>query len=483
MTDDRTSWRPPESSEPSLAPDSPDHSESVESSWARPEPQDREAQDPEPQAADPSETGPEPRSPWAPFSTSESTPEPTWEPPVPPPAWREPGAGGSGSGFGVDPSAPGWAPAAAEAPAVTPAAGRRGRPVLIAALTGALVGALVAGLLVTVLRDDDQAGPVATFAPNTSKIARPADIQEILAKVQPAVVAIRTRSLELSELFRPLPAQGAGTGFVISPDGVIVTNNHVVANAQSIEVVFGNEAAKPARVLGRDRFSDLAVLKVEASGLTTAPLGDSDKLRVGDDVVAIGNALALKGGPSVTRGIVSATNRTIEAENGLRLENVIQTDAAINRGNSGGPLVNSDGEVVGINTAVAGDAQNIGFSISITQAQPIIEELRTGTAQSRPFLGVQMFDVNAAMAAQLDLDVEEGALVADVTPGSGAEVGGIRPGDVIVEIDGEKMSEAGDVSKAVDSHKPGDEIEVTVVRGDDRQTITVTLGERRADAD
>jgi S1-C subfamily serine protease len=354
--------------------------------------------------------------------------------------------------------------------------------VLVAALIGAVVGAVVAGLLVTVLRDDPITGPVATFSPNTSKIARPADIQEILARVQPAVVAIRTRSLTLGELLRPEPAEGAGTGFVISPDGVVVTNNHVVAGAQSIDVVFGNDTTMPARVLGRDASADLAVIKVDASGLQAATLGDSDRLRVGDDVVAIGNALALEGGPSVTRGIVSAKDRTIEADNGIRLENVIQTDTAINRGNSGGPLVNADGEVVGINTAVAGDAQNIGFSIAITQARPIIEELRSGTTRTRPFLGVQMFEVTPAVAEEFNLSVDEGALVAEVTAGSGAEVAGIRTGDVIVEIDGTKISDPGDVSAEVRKHKPGDEIEVTVARADGAETITVRLGERPADA-
>jgi S1-C subfamily serine protease len=368
-------------------------------------------------------------------------------------------------------------------PIAAPESRRRNRPVLVAALTGALVGALVAGVLVTVLRDDDTVtGPVATFSSNTSKIARPADIQEILSMVQPAVVAIRTRTLSLGDFLRPEGAEGAGTGFVISPDGVIVTNNHVVAGAQSIDVVFGNDTTKPAQILGRDASSDLAVIKVDATGLQAATLGDSDRLRVGDDVLAIGNALALPGGPSVTRGIVSATNRTIVAENGLRLENVIQTDTAINRGNSGGPLVNADGEVVGINTAVAGDAQNIGFSIAITQARPIIEELRSGSTRTRPFLGVQMFDVTPAVAEELKLEVTEGALVAEVTEGSGAEVAGMRAGDVIVDIDGEKVSDAGAVSDAVRKHKPGDELKVTVARGSERQTFTVRLGERPADA-
>lgn len=450
MTDDPTS-RPPAgdapgtgSSEPLPSADVGDQPDPApESPWTGAAPEDRTEEEPV--------TAPE-------DSATVSSPSP---PTVPAPAWLG----------GAWPAAPVAAP--------TP----RRRPVLTAAIAGAVVGALVAGILVTVLRDDRPvaSGPAVTFSSNTSKIVRPADIQSILARVQPAVVAIRTRTLSLGDFLRPVPGQGAGTGFVISEDGVVVTNNHVVAGAQSIEVVFGNDRKMPARVLGRDPTADLAVLKVDASGLTPAILGNSDDLRVGDDVVAIGNALALEGGPTVTRGIVSAQNRTIVAENGVRLEHVIQTDTAINPGNSGGPLVNSSGEVVGINTAVAGDAQNIGFSIAITQAKPVIEELRQGTTRTRPFLGVNMFEVTPDVAEELDLGVDKGALVVEVTEGSGAEVGGIRPRDVIVEIDGKTIEDPSDVSDAVRGHKPGDQLKVTVVRDGERQTLDVRLGERPVD--
>jgi S1-C subfamily serine protease len=169
------------------------------------------------------------------------------------------------------------------------------------------------------------------------------------------------------------------------------------------------------------------------------------------------------------------------ADNGTRLEHVIQTDTAINPGNSGGPLVNSDGEVVGINTAVAGDAQNIGFSIAISQAKPIIDELRQGTARTRPFLGVNMFDMTPALGEQLGIGQTAGALVVEVTEGSGAEVGGIRPRDVIVEIDGKKVENASEVTAIVRQHKPGDQLKVTVMRDKDRKTLDVRLGERPVD--
>ncbi|MDQ1516019.1 MAG: serine protease Do [Actinomycetota bacterium] len=399
-------------------------------------------------------------------------PAPSWSSPpgTPPPAWQ----------VGT-PGAPAWG-APDLAPPARPVGGRR--PFLLAAATGAVVGALVAGLVVAAVKDGRKSpsGRSVTFSANTSKIARTGDIQEILAKVEPAVVSIRTRTLSLGDFLKPVPGEGAGTGFVIGSDGVIVTNNHVVAGAQSIEVVFADDRKMPARVLGKDPTTDLAVVKVDASDLPTAALGDSDQLKVGDDVVAIGNALALEGGPTVTRGIVSAENRTITAENGVRLEHVLQTDTAINPGNSGGPLVNSAGEVVGINTAVAGDAQNIGFSIAITPAKPIIDELRQGTTRSRPFLGVKMFTVTPSIAEQLGIKAQSGALVADVTAGSGAEVAGVRNGDVITSVDGKEVKAAEDVTSVVGAHKPGDQIKVTYRRGDETKDADVKLGERPVDA-
>ena len=407
-----------------------------------------------------------------PLAAEDTEPPPPPPPPpgpsAPPPAWQ----------VGAPTPAPWGGPPVAAPPRPT---GAR-RPIFVAALTGALVGALVAGVVVAATRGDRSSpGRSLTFSANSSKIPRTGDIQEILAKVEPAVVSIRTRTLSLGDFLKPVPGEGAGTGFVIGSDGVIVTNNHVVTGAQSIEVVFADDRKMPARVLGKDPATDLAVVKVDASGLSTANLGDSDALKVGDDVVAIGNALALEGGPTVTRGIVSAENRTITAENGVRLEHVIQTDTAINPGNSGGPLVNSAGEVVGINTAVAGDAQNIGFSIAITPAKPIIDELRQGTVRTRPFLGVKMFSLTPAIATELGIKADKGALVADVTAGSGAELAGLRNGDVITAIDGKEVKAAEDVTAAVGAHKPGDQIKLTYRRGDDTTDVDVKLGEKSAD--
>jgi serine protease Do len=481
MADER---KPEESSEPQRPADRPSSpwepaDPAARSPWApvappTPPQPDVPPADPEPEPA----PGPEAWlaspdawvNPLAAEETAAAAPAQDPPPSTPPPAWQR-----------ASPVPPAWGEPSVTVPS-RPAGGRR--PLLLAAVTGAVVGALVAGLLVAALQDDDQtsAGRSLEFSANTSKIARTGDIQEILSKVEPAVVAIRTRTLSLGDFLRPVPGEGAGTGFVIAPDGVIVTNNHVIAGAQTIEVVFADDRKMPARVLGRDPTTDLAVMKVEASDLPIATLGDSSALKVGDDVIAIGNALALEGGPTVTRGIVSAEDRTITAENGLRLEHVIQTDTAINPGNSGGPLVNSAGEVVGINTAVAGDAQNIGFSIAINAAKPIIEELRQGTTRSRPFLGVKMFTVTPSIAQELGLKTESGALVAEVTAGSGAEVSGLRNGDVITSIDGKEVKAAEDVTSAVNSHQPGEEIKVAYRRGEESGEATVKLGERPVDA-
>ena len=253
------------------------------------------------------------------------------------------------------------------------------RRMVLAATAGGLVGALVASG--TLVLRDDSGGSTATRAPvqqeqvSGATATGPGDIAGILAKDVPAVVAITTDGGP--GLGRG--GSGAATGFVIDPQGIIVTNDHVVDSARSIAVTTSDGTRLTARVLGEDASSDLAVLKVDATGLPAIELGDSNQVQVGDDVVAIGNALDLDGGLSVTRGIVSGLDREIPTDNGT-LSGLIQTDAAINPGNSGGPLVDAAGQVIGINTAIANPntAQNVGFVIPISQARPIIDRLRGG---------------------------------------------------------------------------------------------------------
>jgi putative serine protease PepD len=219
------------------------------------------------------------------------------------------------------------------------------------------------------------------------EVAAKSDVSALIAKALPGVVSINV-SLN--------GGQAAGTGFIITSDGQIATNAHVVADATSIEVVFSDGSSASAKVLGVDRTDDLAVIKVDKTGLTALPLGKSSELKIGEPVVAIGNALALTGGPTATEGIVSALDRTIDTNDGEHLTHLLQTDAAINPGNSGGPLLTLDGEVVGINSAGSQDAQNIGFAIAIDTAQPIISQLQQArpsprrTSVSRPRRSMRM---------------------------------------------------------------------------------------------
>jgi putative serine protease PepD len=336
---------------------------------------------------------------------------------------------------------------------------------LAGALVGALVGGATAAGISAAVDDNGSGGTVVvrsadTPRRNTSTIAQADDVQAILAKVEPAVVAISASSNLGS---------GAGTGFVISTDGVIVTNNHVVDGANRIEVTFNDGTSKRAEVVGSSADNDLAVLKVDGNGLPTAKLGSSDALQVGDEVIAIGNALGLGNNLTVTRGIISAKDRSIpEEETGVTIYGALQTDAAINPGNSGGPLVNADGEVVGINTAIAapGQAQNVGFAISIDAAKSVIADLRLGREVRAAFLGVGTEEA------------ETGVRVEEVTPGSAADDAGIQRGDVIIAVGDTAIDSPEDLGAAVRRLDPGDQVALRIQRDGSTRTVTATLGTR-----
>jgi serine protease Do len=362
---------------------------------------------------------------------------------------------------------------------------------MLGIIVGAVTGALVAGGIVARYRDPagaavrPAADAKAVAAARASLLQHKGDVHQIVEAVGPSVVSVQTRSLGLGAFLQAVPQEGAGSGFVLSSDGVIVTNNHVVAGASTITVTLADGRKLDARILGRDANADLAVLKVDATGLPAVKLGSSDTLVVGDEVVAIGNALALDGGPTVTQGIVSALDRTISAgdqggagQSTETLRHLLQTDAAINPGNSGGPLLNAAGEVVGINTAVAGDAQNIGFALAIDKALPIINTLKTGQTPDQPFLGLSTVTLTPGIQRQLGLDLSKGAVVAGVTPGSGAELAGLEQGDVITKIGGKDVASADEVSAAVADHKPGDQIDITIQRGGSTHTVTARIGRR-----
>jgi S1-C subfamily serine protease len=355
----------------------------------------------------------------------------------------------------------------------------RSRGVLTGAIAGAVVGALAATGVFYALDDDGgrtttivQRGAPAVSRPSTN-IEGAGDIAAIISRAEPAVVAITTGQGPSSG------NGGAGTGFVITGDGFIVTNNHVVEGQTDIEVAFTDGQVRDARIVGRDPSADLSVLKVDAQGLAAVQVGDSDGVQVGDEVVAIGNALALEGGLSVTRGIISGLDRNVSTNDGAALLGLLQTDAAINPGNSGGPLLDAQARVVGINTAIAdpGSADNVGFAIPISKASPIIEDLRLGRTPA--FLGVSSRSVTPAVARELDLQVDEGAYVTRV--GNGAEEAGIEEGDVILQIGGEQIAGADDVQAAVRSNRPGDTVDVVVDRNGERRTFAARLSERPDD--
>jgi S1-C subfamily serine protease len=373
-------------------------------------------------------------------------------------------------------------PAPEEAP-------KRTRRSWVVPLIAALLGSLIGGGLVALLDRNDGSNTVLRFGGNSSVLAKPKDIQGVLANVEPAVVSVRTEAFQRGGFFsnQVQRIRGAGTGMILTANGDVLTNSHVVEGATTITVtLLGEKDPRPADLVSRDASTDVAVIRIrDARDLPTVKLGDSDKIAVGDDVLAIGNALDLVGGPTVTRGIVSAVDRTLTDDTGgTGFNNLIQTDAAINSGNSGGPLVNAAGEVIGMNTVVIQSTggnlvQNIGFAISINAVKPIVSQLQSGKTPVSTFLGASLATVDDAIKQQLQIDVDSGALVNDVVAGSPAENAGLRAGDVIVKFDGKDVKTNREVVDAVQTHKPGDKVAVEYVRGKDKRTATITLGSRQ----
>ena len=313
--------------------------------------------------------------------------------------------------------------------------------------------------------------PVAT-APASNNDEPALNVAEVLKKIQPSVVTI----IALTESGMD-QGRGTGTGVVITSDGDILTNDHVVDGADTVYVLFaGDTEPTPATVIAVDAGNDLALIHVDKTGLTPAVFADPSSIDIGDEVVAVGFALDLDGGPTVTRGIVSALNRTIVSGDGA-LDGLIQTDTAISSGNSGGPLVNTRGQVIGINTAVFQSssevaANNVGFSISVAEALPVIEELRAqanGQARTEGYLGVSVLDRN---------DGGLGAMIAEVSPGSPADLAGMQVDDVVIQADGSPVDGQPALVAAIRDKSPGDTIKIDVLRDGERITLTAKLIER-----
>lgn len=308
------------------------------------------------------------------------------------------------------------------------------------------------------------------------------DIRAVADRVRPGVVFIGIEA-SLRSFSEPVPV-GNGSGVIIDKEGHVVTNNHVVENAQALKVTLPDGRTFDARLVGRDPATDLAVIKIPASqDLPVIPMGDSRNMRVGDWVVAIGNALGLEGGPTLTSGVVSALNRSITEENGATLAGLIQTDAAINPGNSGGALVNLRGELVGINTAVPGPTgqgfqpSGIGFAIAVNEAKPIIQQLLASGRVVRPFLGVGPVTLTPAIRSQLGVNADKGVVLASVDPNSPAARAGLREGDVIIVVDGKPIVSESELRQAIQAHRVGDTMEITAVRGNRQFTARAQLAE------
>ena len=302
-------------------------------------------------------------------------------------------------------------------------------------------------------------------------------IADLVMGVQPAVVSIFVESVNQGVFF-DFTDQGAGSGVIVRSDGYVVTNFHVIHDVVGIKVHLPDGETYDAEVVGWDVVTDLAVLKIETDDtLPVIEWGDSDDIRVGDWVVAVGNALALKGGPTVTLGIVSARGRTVRTER-EPLYDMIQTDAAINDGNSGGPLVDMDGDVIGISTAVERRAQGIGFAISSETAMPIIDSLIEHGRVVRPLMGMTGDDVTPAIADRLSLNVKEGVILTRISRAGPAFNAGLEVGDVIVSLDGIPTSDMGEFLTLLWSYEVGDSVQVDYMRDNKQFETSVELIER-----
>ncbi len=299
-------------------------------------------------------------------------------------------------------------------------------------------------------------------------------IVKMLENVSKSVVNINTLRVFHDFFYQIIPVKGVGSGFILGERGYILTNYHVVEGADKITVTLTDGRVFEGKLVGAYRGLDIAVLRIDADNLIAAKLGDSDKLRVGQRVFAIGNPFGLAGGPTVTSGVISALKRTIHSKRGI-FRDLVQTDAAINPGNSGGPLVNVDGEVIAINTAIIPFAQGIGFAIPINVAKEVAKEIIVYGFYRRIWLGIVGVSLNQQIAKHYNLPVERGVLVIRVTPNSPADKADIRRGDIIIEFDNKHISGIEDLQKILVEKKHGCKCEATILRKLRKLKTTVTL--------
>ena len=319
-----------------------------------------------------------------------------------------------------------------------------------------------------------------TFPPESELSIPLPDFRPVVAEVIPSVVSVTTETVVSSRFFGQSTEYVAGSGILIDDKGYIVTNNHVVENAQSIYVELTDSRTFPANIVGTDPLSDLAVIKIDAADLLYAYWGDSSSLSLGEWVLAIGNALGE--GIIATQGIVSRLNVSVNVEDveGNILYGLIQTTAAINPGNSGGPLVNMSGEVIGITSVkiVASGVEGMGFAISSDEAKPIILDLIRDGRVTYPWLGVGLYPVDTSLAAAMNFSVDRGTLIVELVANSPADNAGLREDDIIIRFGGQEISNVGDLVRAIRTREIGEEVEIVFVRDEDIKTTSARLIER-----
>ena len=375
---------------------------------------------------------------------------------------------------------------------------------------GLLGGAAAVGIGAAVDSDDGGTTTVLSTATTSQSTRFAADdesgksVQQIYAQSGPGVVQVTSTSVVGNDpFFGPQPRASLGSGFVIDKSGRIVTNYHVIDGAQEVEVNFSGDDRVPARVVGSDPSTDLAVLEIDAQAraLTPLPLGNSDAVRVGDSVVAIGNPFGLE--RTVTGGIVSALQREITAPNGYTIDKVIQTDAPINRGNSGGPLLNAEGAVIGVNSQIesstGGGNVGIGFAVPINTVKEVVSQILESGRVEHAYLGVRMQEIDENLAQTFRLPVDSGILIVDVVDGSPADKAGLQGGDqpvivggksymlggdIVTAADGQSVATPDDLRRLIMEKEPGEAMTLEVHRGDrgeSERTVSVTLGRQPAE--
>ncbi len=301
-------------------------------------------------------------------------------------------------------------------------------------------------------------------------------VLDTIEKVSKSVVNISTVKLVHNLFYQAVPVGGMGSGTIIDENGLILTNNHVVGGAEKINVTLYNNQVLEGTIEGSCAIHDIAVVRVKGKNLQASQLGDSDKLRVGQRVFAIGNPFGLAGGPSVTSGVISAINRTIESQQGL-IENLVQTDASINPGNSGGPLVDMTGKVIAINTAIIPYAQGIGFAIPINSAKTCTNGIVTEGIVQRPWLGIVGLTITQEIARYYGLPVDHGVLVTKVAPRSPAEIAGMRDADIILQIDNVDTRRIEDLVREIHKRKIGESVRIFAVRNGREHFFELRLSE------